>query len=67
MLAALVRLDRPTVRAVAAEAGYRSTGNVHRILVELRDAGFVTWVDDARGTLRATFDVAWPDYMLSEP
>lgn len=59
VLMALARLDRPTVRAVAAEAGM-SIQPTHQALRELRDEGMVAWTDGRQGTMRATFECRWP-------
>ncbi len=51
VLLAVLTQPRPTVRSVAAEVG-RAVGHTHALLVELRDAGLVTWERGRRGTLR---------------
>jgi hypothetical protein len=63
VLLALVRLQYPTVRSVA-EAATCSVTVAYRQLLQLRDEGMVSW--DGPGTLRPTFDCAWPDYMVKE-
>lgn len=54
VLAAVVLLEWPTVRAVGELAGLSSTSTVHHWLRRLRDAGLVTWEPGKSGTLRAT-------------
>jgi DNA-binding IclR family transcriptional regulator len=59
VLAALMRLDHPSVRDVADAIG-RSVSPTHRALLHLRDAGWVTWDDGVAGSLRPTFIALWP-------
>lgn len=51
VLLAVLSQPRPTVPAVALAAGC-SRGHAHALLVELRDAGLVTWERGRSGTLR---------------
>jgi hypothetical protein len=63
VMAALMAGDRGTINGlVAATRLNRST--VHAHLTKLRDEGWCTWEDGQAATIRATFECAWPAYML---
>lgn len=53
-LLAVLSLPRPTVQAVTAEAGYRSTSTVWAHLKALRALGLVSFEDGRTATTRAT-------------
>jgi len=60
LLAVVFLAKRPepvTLRAVCGMVGHRSTAAVWSKLMELRDAGFVTWTPGRHGTIRPACEV----------
>ena len=52
VLLAVLTQDHPTVRSVGEEVGLASPNSTHHHLLDLRDAGLVTWDEGKTGTLR---------------
>lgn len=65
VLAHLMHGGRITINDLVDATGLnRST--IHAHLSHLRDEGWCTWEDGKSATIRATFECAWPAYMLRE-
>lgn len=65
VLAAFMHGGRITTNTLVAATGL-SRSVIHHHVHALRDEGWITWEDGKSATMRATFECAWPAYMLRE-